>query len=119
MTDSQLAQLCVRLSSPADPLSTDGPMRALALRVAARVRSGVPVTDLEVDLDRLDDLLLEAGYAAGLSPDRVPYAGLPGGLGDGHPVLAVLACPLASCARVELAAAVCTVSGQPLRRVIL
>jgi hypothetical protein len=117
----QVAQLCLRLSSSRDPLSGPGPMHDLATVIAARLRAGASPGSLASDLDRLDDLLLRAGYAAGLGESRLPYAPLPGS-GDGHPVLEVLACPGSCCPRVLAPGATvpeCGVLRRPMRRVTL
>jgi hypothetical protein len=117
--DERLETLCRRLADPADPLAGRGPMRDLAIRVAGEVRAGRE--DVSGHLDSLEDQLLAAGYAAGLSPARTPYAPVPG-LGDGHPALAVLACPAGRCARVEPPAdppPICAVLSRPLARVLL
>lgn len=73
------------------------------------------------DLDQLEDLLLRAGYTAGLSAFRSVVSDLPG-LGGGHAQLIVFACPAQACLRVEPSddvAPVCRVLGQPLRKVAL
>lgn len=96
-------------------------MRDLATRIAGRLRGGRAPGDLDDDLDDLEDMLLQAGFTAGLSGNRAAYAPLPGI--SGHPVLEVLACPSEMCRRVETPAAnqdlVCAVAEKPLRRVRL
>jgi hypothetical protein len=118
--DERLEQLCRRLSDDSGPLTTPGPLHDLAARIAGRVRAGHP--DISAQLDDLEDQLLCAGYAAGLSGSRTPYAAVPG-LGHGHPVLSVLACPAERCTRVEPPppgdAPICAVMRRPLRRVQL
>ncbi|MEU4219534.1 hypothetical protein [Actinoplanes sp. NPDC026623] len=117
--DERLETLCRRLADPAGPLAVPGPMHDLAARVAGEVRAGRE--DVSGHLDSLEDQLLAAGYAAGLSPVRARYAPVPG-LGGGHPALAVLACPARRCARVEPPAdppPTCAVLRRPLARVLL
>jgi hypothetical protein len=119
----QLALLCARLSAETGPLVTDGSMRALATSIAEQIRAGADPADLADVFDELDDLLLRAGYAAGLGSYRTgdpSFTRLPG-VGDGHPVLEVLACPGNRCARVELpdGKQLCPVFGKPLGRIRL
>ncbi|GGK88747.1 hypothetical protein [Mangrovihabitans endophyticus] len=117
--DERLESLCLRLAGPGDPLAEPGPMHDLAARIAGDVRAGRE--DLSDELDSLEDRLLAAGYAAGLSSARSPYAPVPG-LGDGHPPLTVLACPAGRCTRVEPPAdppPLCAVLRRPLVRVRL
>ena len=99
MTADQLAVLCQRLAETADPVRAVDGVRALAEAIVERVRDGVPLDELADDFDTLEDRLLAAGYAAGLSSVR-SYEPLPGG-GAGHPVLSVLKCPGGSCSRIE------------------
>lgn len=105
-------------------MSAPGPMHDLANWIATEIRTGRDPGELDDAFDQLEDLLLRAGYAAGLSPSRSPYARL-SGIGDGHPVLEVLACPAGQCARVEPPdrgggeEPVCHVLQQPLRWVRL
>ncbi|MER5262700.1 hypothetical protein ABTZ99_11540 [Actinosynnema sp. NPDC002837] len=99
MTADQLAVLCQRLAEGTDAVRTTADVRALAETIVERVRAGVPLDDLTDDFDALEDRLLDAGHAAGLSSVR-SYDRLPGA-GDGHAVLAVLKCPGRSCTRVE------------------
>lgn len=118
---TRLEQLCLRLSTKDDPLSRPGPLCDLATRVAGEIRDGRSPSSLGDDLDRLEDLLLQAGYATGLSHSRSAYAPVPG-LGGGRPVLEVLACPAEVCTRVEAPAPelpTCAVMQRPLRRLVL
>jgi hypothetical protein len=115
VTADQLAVLCQRLAEATDAVRTTDGVRALAEEIVARVRDGVPLEDLADDFDALEDRLLEAGHAAGLSSVR-SYERLLGA-GAGHPVLAVLKCPGGSCTRVEPPAAdpvPCLVHRQPM-----
>ncbi|MGW3951623.1 hypothetical protein ACWEKM_11920 [Streptomyces sp. NPDC004752] len=115
MTCDQLAALCERLADAADAVRTSPEIRARAESIADRVRGGATPAELADDFDALEDLLLRAGHAAGLSPVRT-YERLPGG-GDGHPVLAVLACPGGICSRIEAPGAVpvdCPVHRRPM-----
>jgi len=119
----RVAQLCVRLAQESGPVATPGPMRDLAIRIAGEICGGRAPEELDDELDELEDLLLRAGFTAGLSPARSQYTALRG-VGDGHPVLEVLACPAGTCTRVELPTAAgdepaCHVLGQSLRRVRL
>ncbi|MDI6104085.1 hypothetical protein QLQ12_36390 [Actinoplanes sp. NEAU-A12] len=113
MTDEpRLAILCARLGADTDPVRAVPAVRSMADRVVARLRSGDPV--LEDDFDEIEDELMRAGYAAGLSSTRI-YRPL---LGDGRPVLEFLACPGGRCSRVELpdAPAECAVFAAPMTR---
>src|ERR1700710_1316588 len=116
----RVAQLCVRLAQESGPLTTPGPMHDLAIQIAGEIRGGRAPEELDDELDELEDLLLRAGFTAGLSPARSQYAVLPGA-GDGHPVLA---CPVGTCTRLEPPTAAgaeptCRVLGRLLRRVRL
>ena len=114
----RIGQLCVRLSEERGPLAQPGPMRDLAVRVAAAVRDRRSPARLSDELDELEDLLLRAGNTAGLSASRSVAPDLPG-IGGGHPQLDVFACPARACLRVEPTdddVPVCHVLGQPLRR---
>jgi hypothetical protein len=116
--DPRVTQLCVRLADGTGPFAAPGPMRDLALAVALAIRTGG--VEVNGDLDRLDDMLLRAGYAAGLGADRSSTQ-LPG-LGGGHPVLEVLVCPADRCDRVQTATdpvPECAVLHRPLRRLAL
>ncbi|NBH05547.1 hypothetical protein [Amycolatopsis sp. SID8362] len=113
--------LCARLSADGGPLAEAGPMRDLAERIVAEVRLGRPPAELTGDLDALEDLLLRAGYTAGLSDVRSVAPPLPG-LGGGHPQLEVFACPGETCLRVAPLSAdvpACRVLDRPLRRLRL
>lgn len=99
MTVNQLAVLCQRLGDKDDLVCTSPEARALAESIAGRVRDGAPPAEIADALDELEESLLRAGYAAGLSPAR-SYERLLG-TGDGHRVLEVLACPGGICARIE------------------
>jgi hypothetical protein len=99
MTADQLAVLCQRLAADTDTVRTSPPVRAVAESIVNRVRDGVALDELADDFDQLEELLLRAGHAAGLSPVR-SYERLLG-TGDGHRVLEVLACPGGTCTRVE------------------
>ncbi|WP_197319934.1 hypothetical protein [Saccharomonospora sp. NB11] len=121
--EARIGRLCVRLGETRGPLAEAGPTRDLALRIAATVRDRGSSASVSVsrDLDALEDMLLRAGYTAGLSPSRALVPDLPG-VGVGHPQLTVLACPAQVCARVEppdAEAPVCRVLSRPLRRVPL
>lgn len=118
---ARLEQLCLRLSTKDDPLSRPGPLHDLATRVAAEIREGRSPSSLGDDLDRIEDLLLEAGYATGLSNSRSSYVPIPG-LGGHRPALEVLACPADICTRVEAPTPdvpTCPVTQLPLRRLAL
>jgi len=96
-------------------------MCELALHVAAAVRVGRSPDEFSDDLDELEELLLRAGYTAGLGDVRSAVPNLPG-LGGGHPQLEVFACPDQTCPRVVSAGSgvpLCRVLDQPLRRVRL
>jgi len=96
-------------------------MRDLALRVAAAVRDGRSPDELSDDLDKLEELLLRAGYTAGLGNVRSVAPDLPG-IGGGHPQLEVFACPDQTCLRVVPPGddvPVCRVLDRPLHRVRL
>ena len=71
-------------------------------------------TDVVDDLDEIEDRLLRAGYAAGLSSTR-GYQPLPG---VSRPVLEFLACPAGRCPRAELpgSRARCAVFAAPMTR---
>ncbi|MQY34583.1 hypothetical protein SRB17_25530 [Streptomyces sp. RB17] len=115
MTADQLAVLCGRLADPADAVRTSPEIRARAETIADRVRGGAAPDELADDFDELEELLLRAGHAAGLSPVR-SYERLPGA-GDGHPVLEVLACPGGTCSRLEAPGSVpvdCLVHRRPM-----
>lgn len=117
----RIGQLCARLSAERGPLAVAGPMRDLALRIAAAVRGGRSATELSDKLDELEDLLLRAGHTAGLSDVRSVAPDLPG-IGGGHPQLEVFACPTQACLRVvppDDDEPVCRVLDRPLRRVRL
>ena len=119
----QLALLCTRLADDAGPLVSAGTMRELATSITDRIRAGQDPAELADDFDQLDDLLLRAGYAAGLGTYRSAesrFGPLPG-FGDGHPLLEVSACPEQRCARVELPVEgfTCAVFGEALRRIRL
>jgi hypothetical protein len=119
----RVAQLCVRLALESAGLATQGPMRDLAMRIAGAIRTGLAPEELDDELDKLEDLLLRAGFPAGLSAARAGYTELPG-VGDGHPVLEVLACPADTCSRLEPPTEAgrepaCHVLGGSLRRVRL
>jgi hypothetical protein len=90
--------LCQRLADGADAVRTSPAVRALAESIAGRVRDGMAPDQLADDFDELEEQLLRAGHAAGLSAvrssDPVP------GAGDGHRVLEVLTCPGGTCDRV-------------------
>lgn len=116
----RVGQLCVRLAEQRGPLAAAGPMRDLALRIAAAIRDEASAA-LSDDLDALEDLLLRAGYTAGLSPSRTPAPDLPG-IGGGHPQLTVFACPAHACLRVEPPdddVPLCRILDRPLRRMPL
>ncbi|GLY47273.1 hypothetical protein [Lentzea sp. NBRC 102530] len=100
MISEQLAVLCERLADSAGGVRASPRMAALAESIAGRVRAGAEPADVADDFDALEEMLLQAGHAAGLSPVR-SYDRLPGA-GDGHRVLEVLRCPGGSCPRVEL-----------------
>ncbi|PSL43002.1 hypothetical protein B0I31_1339 [Saccharothrix carnea] len=115
--DPRVAQLCLRLADDTGPLAKPGPLRDLAVQAAQAIRTGADTAD--DDLDRLDDMLLREGYAAGLGASR--SSRLPG-LGGGHPLLEVLTCPADRCDRVEPptgAPPMCAVLRRPLRRLSL
>src|SRR3954467_15036009 len=107
--EDQLAVLCHRMGDESDPVRSVPAVRSTVDGIVARLRSGTGADRLVADLDEVDERLLRAGYAAGLSPTRI-YRSLPG---DGHPVLEVLACPAGACPRVELprTGAACAVFG--------
>lgn len=113
--------LCALLSEGRDPFAAAGPIRKLAWQSAVAVRNGGSPSDLASDLDNLEDLLLRAGYPAGLSGVRSIPSALPG-LGGGHPQLEFFGCPAATCLRVEPLdgdVPVCPVLDKPLRRLRL
>ncbi|MDI2130511.1 hypothetical protein [Yinghuangia seranimata] len=115
MTVDQLAVLCRRLADDSDAVRTSPEIRGLAESIVARVRSGVTMAELAHDFDVLEERLLRAGHAAGLSPVR-SYERLLNA-GDGHRVLEVLACPGGTCARIEAPGAElapCLVHRQPM-----
>ncbi|MFV5996299.1 hypothetical protein ACNPQM_28840 [Streptomyces sp. NPDC056231] len=115
MTADQLAVLCRRLADTADAVRTSPEIRARAESISDRVRGGATPCELADEFDALEEMLLRAGHAAGLSPVR-SYERLPGG-GDGHRVLEVLACPGGTCPRVEAPGTVpvdCLVHRQPM-----
>lgn len=117
----RIGQLCARLSAERGPLTVAGPMRRLALQIATAVRAGRSATELSGELDELEDLLLRAGYTAGLSDVRSAVPELPG-IGGGHPQLEVFTCPAQACLRVsplDSDSPVCRVLDRPLRRVRL
>lgn len=100
MTADQLAVLCERLADDTDAVRSAPDVRGLAESIVDRVRDGIPLDELADDFDELEELLLRAGHAAGLSPVRHAYERLLGA-GDGHRVLEVLACPGSTCPRFE------------------
>ncbi|MFE9610766.1 hypothetical protein [Streptomyces sp. NPDC006012] len=115
MSADQLAILCERLADCADAVRTSPEIRACAESIADRVRGGTAPLELADDFDELEELLLQAGYAAGLSPVRVYERLL--GAGDGHRVLEALTCPGGSCSRIEAPGAVpveCLVHRRPM-----
>jgi hypothetical protein len=99
MIADQLAVLCQRLADDTDAVRTLPDVRALAESIVDRVCDGVALDELSDDVDELEELLLRAGHAAGLSPVRSYERML--GTGDGHRVLEVLVCPGSTCTRVE------------------
>ncbi|MEU6818230.1 hypothetical protein [Streptomyces sp. NPDC046860] len=118
----RLAALCHRLAGPAPELGPE--WDRLVGAVTAQVRGGRPPEELEDSFDELEDLLLAAGFTAGLGSYRTDtppvYQRFPG---SGHPLLHVLACPGGGCARVEAPAsggpAQCRIFGRPLREIRL
>ncbi|MFD6329537.1 hypothetical protein ACFWGI_08235 [Streptomyces niveus] len=70
MTADQLSVLCMRLGDETDALRTSPGILALAESIIGRVRDGVAPDQLADDFDALEELLLRAGHAAGLSPVR-------------------------------------------------
>lgn len=115
MTADQLAVLCQRLADDTDPVRTSPAVRALAESIVRSVCGGVAPGELADDFDELEERLLRAGHAAGLSPVR-SYERFPGA-GDGHRVLEVLACPGGVCTRVEAPGAeppLCVAQRQPM-----
>jgi hypothetical protein len=117
----RIGQLCARLSEKRGPLTVVGPMRDLAMRIAVAVRDGRSPAEISDDLDELEDLMLRAGYTAGISASRSVAPDLPG-IGGGHPQLEVFACPAQACLRVvppDDDVPVCRVLDRPLRRVRL
>ncbi|MFF3125942.1 hypothetical protein ACFVRD_27275 [Streptomyces sp. NPDC057908] len=118
----RLAALCHRLARQAPELSAEG--RRLMVHITTELRGGRPPEELEDSFDELEDLLLAAGFTAGLGSYRtdIPpvYQRFPGA---GHPLLHVLACPGGSCARVEApapeSAQQCRIFAQPLREIRL
>lgn len=117
----RIGRLCARLSEERGPLAVVESLRDLALRIAAAVRGGESSGAMSAELDELEDLLLRAGYTAGLSDFRSVAPDLPG-IGGGHPQLEVFACPASTCLRVEPLdddVPICRVLDRPLRRVRL
>lgn len=115
MTADQLAVLCRRLADAADAVRTSPEIRARAESIADRIRGGATPGELADDFEELEELLLRAGHAAGLSPVR-SYERLPGA-GDGHRVLEVLSCPGGTCSRFEAPGSVpvdCLVHRRPM-----
>ncbi|MEV0355710.1 hypothetical protein AB0H71_06545 [Nocardia sp. NPDC050697] len=100
MSADQLAVLCQRMADDSDAVRTAPEARALVESITSRLRDGAGLDDLTDRLDRLEEMLLRAGHAAGLSPVR-SYERLLG-TNDGHRVLEVLRCPAGTCTRVEV-----------------
>nr|WP_241267229.1 hypothetical protein [Streptomyces scabichelini] len=120
-----LAVLCARFAAPGGYPVEDERMRHLVTRITAEVRAGRRPDELEDEFSELEDLLLQAGFTAGLgsyrtTPPQPSYGQLPG-TGNGYPLLEVLVCPRDSCARVEVPDddPQCRVFGEPLRRLDL
>ncbi|MFI8347990.1 hypothetical protein [Streptomyces sp. NPDC085596] len=120
----RLAALCHRLTatSHAPELGAEG--RRLIDHITAEVRGGRSPEELEDSFDELEDLLLAAGFTAGLGSYRTDTPpGYRRFSGAGHPLLHVLACPGGCCARVEAPApeggpaAQCRIFGRPLREI--
>jgi hypothetical protein len=111
--DPRLATLCVRLGDDSDPVRADPSVRPFVDDVVARLHAG-DLDRLSDDLDEIEDRLLRAAYAAGLSSTRV-YRPLPGA---GRSVLEYLACPAGRCPRVELpdSEAKCAIAAAPMTR---
>ncbi|MFB7496641.1 hypothetical protein ACFC09_18465 [Streptomyces sp. NPDC056161] len=115
MSADQLAVLCERLADAADAVRSSPEVRACAESIADRVRGGAAPLELADDFDELEELLLQAGHSAGLSPFRTYERLL--GVGDGHRVLEVLACPGGTCSRIEAPGAApvdCLVHRRPM-----
>ncbi|WP_030805118.1 hypothetical protein [Streptomyces sp. NRRL F-2799] len=118
----RLAALCHRLTERAPELGPEG--RRLIDHITTEVRDGRSPEELEDSFDELEDLLLAAGFTAGLGSYRTDtppvYQRFPGA---GHPLLHVLACPGGGCARVEApepeSPAQCRIFGRPLREIRL
>lgn len=118
----RLAALCHRLTEPAPELGPEADR--LIDHITTEVRDGRPPEELEDSFDELEDLLLAAGFTAGLGSyrsDTPPvYRRFPGA---GHPLLRVLACPGGGCARVEapepVSPARCRIFERPLREIRL
>ena len=120
----RLGELCRRLATAPGLLDRDEQARLLVARISEDVRAGRRPEELDDAFDELEELLLTAGYSAGLGSYRstppVAYGPLPGA-GHGHPALYVLTCPAGLCGRVEAPEPDsdeqpgCRVLGQPLR----
>lgn len=118
----RLAALCHRLTERAPELGPEADR--LIDHITTEVRDGRPPEELEDSFDELEDLLLAAGFTAGLGSyrsDTPPvYQRFPGA---GHPLLRVLACPGGGCARVEApepeSPARCRIFERPLREIRL
>ncbi|MFG2816113.1 hypothetical protein [Streptomyces sp. NPDC048410] len=120
----RLAALCHRLgaASRAPELGPEG--HRLIDHITAEVRGGRSPEELEDSFDELEDLLLIAGFSAGLGSYRTDTPPVYRSFaGAGHPLLHVLACPGGCCARVEAPApeggpaARCRIFGEPLREI--
>ncbi len=123
---ARLAQLCAHLAEDDGPLPVDPALRAQVQSIVSKARAGLDLAEMRADLDALHAALRGAGVAAGLGIHRDATSG--GyrpltGLGDGRPILQVLACPMELCTRVEPAEAdacrdpMCQVLDQQMRRV--
>ncbi|WP_344570437.1 hypothetical protein [Streptomyces axinellae] len=122
----RLAALCHRLTSAPDMPALGDQADRLVAHLISQLRAGRSPDELEDAFDELEDVLLAAGYSAGLGTyrsDTPPaYQSFPGP-GSGRARLYVLACPRGHCSRVEAPASeggeppVCRVFGGPLREV--
>ncbi|MGW3338680.1 hypothetical protein ACWDCL_14560 [Streptomyces sp. NPDC001009] len=120
----RLASLCHRLAATAHAPELGPEGRLLIEHITAEVRGGRSPEELEDEFDELEDLLLAAGFTAGLGSYRTDappvYQRFPGA---GHPLLRVLVCPGGCCARVEAPAPEggpapeCRIFGRPLREI--